>query len=435
MLWVYFFLIIFEGALRKWFLPNLSDLLLVVRDPVGIAILYIAFINRLLKPNIYFKGLFFIGIFGFFIAMFGGHENIFVALFGIRVFLIHMPLIFVIGKVFVRKDVIAIGKAMLYFSILMAVLIIFQFYSSQSSYINCGVGGNMDGTSGIGGALDFYRPSGTFSYANGNSLFWGLLAPFVFYFWINLSYVNKFVLIFATASLLVSIYFSISRTVLFEISLSFVFVIFISLRSVKLFNKVIVLILVISLLIIVFSQLEIFQTGKLVFITRIFSANETEGSIIRGTIYNRFVDKGLLQAFSIDHEISFVGDGIGSNSNFAAKLLGVKSGISDFEWPRLILELGLILGMLTICLRIGIAVHVIKKYFTVNLKDNKLPILLMSFGILQIIQGQFAQPTSLGFISMSGGLIIASFNQNKYKGNKILKNENTISTPTNATFL
>src|SRR3546814_1990531 len=38
-IWVYFILLIFEGALRKWVLPGLATPLLVVRDPVALLLL------------------------------------------------------------------------------------------------------------------------------------------------------------------------------------------------------------------------------------------------------------------------------------------------------------------------------------------------------------------------------------------------------------
>ena len=38
LIYVYFFLLIFEGALRKWIVPSLSGPLLVARDPVLMAI-------------------------------------------------------------------------------------------------------------------------------------------------------------------------------------------------------------------------------------------------------------------------------------------------------------------------------------------------------------------------------------------------------------
>jgi hypothetical protein len=44
--WLYFLLLIFEGALRKWVAPQLSAPLLVIRDPVCILIIWEAYRTR-----------------------------------------------------------------------------------------------------------------------------------------------------------------------------------------------------------------------------------------------------------------------------------------------------------------------------------------------------------------------------------------------------
>jgi len=36
LVWLYIILVITEGALRKWFLPSLSDSLLIIRDPIAL---------------------------------------------------------------------------------------------------------------------------------------------------------------------------------------------------------------------------------------------------------------------------------------------------------------------------------------------------------------------------------------------------------------
>jgi hypothetical protein len=41
-IWFYFFFLIFEGVFRKWLLPQFSDVLLIVRDPVVIVIYILA---------------------------------------------------------------------------------------------------------------------------------------------------------------------------------------------------------------------------------------------------------------------------------------------------------------------------------------------------------------------------------------------------------
>ena len=49
LIWSYFLLLLFEGALRKWFLPGLSQGLLIVRDPIAVWIYYIAYNQGLLS--------------------------------------------------------------------------------------------------------------------------------------------------------------------------------------------------------------------------------------------------------------------------------------------------------------------------------------------------------------------------------------------------
>ena len=45
LIWLYLFLLIGEGILRKWVLPGLSEPLLIIRDPLVIGIYLCAFIN------------------------------------------------------------------------------------------------------------------------------------------------------------------------------------------------------------------------------------------------------------------------------------------------------------------------------------------------------------------------------------------------------
>ena len=52
-IWTYFILLIFEGGLRKWVLPQLAAPLLVVRDPVVILILISAWNKGLITLNKY----------------------------------------------------------------------------------------------------------------------------------------------------------------------------------------------------------------------------------------------------------------------------------------------------------------------------------------------------------------------------------------------
>ncbi|RZJ87316.1 MAG: hypothetical protein EOO20_16340, partial [Chryseobacterium sp.] len=223
--WLYILLLIFEGALRKWVLPGLATPLLIVRDPIAIYIIVVIWQTGNFPKTPYLSGMFVIGIISVFTAMLFGHGNLTVAIYGARILLIHFPLMFAIGRLFDHDDVVKVGKFMVYLSIPMTVLIALQFYSPQSAWVNRGVGGDLVG-SGFSGALGYYRPAATFSFATGTTCFYGITACFVLYFWMNTTNLNKIVLVGASLAVLASIPLSISRSLFFQMILTGGFALF-----------------------------------------------------------------------------------------------------------------------------------------------------------------------------------------------------------------
>jgi hypothetical protein len=218
-IWLYFILLVFEGALRKWILPQLANPLLLIRDPLVLYLFFSASFNRVVYFNSYIFYMLSIVAVSFIATMVTGHGNVIVALYGARIFIIHFPMIFLIGTVFNKEDVIKMGKVILYISIPMALLIAVQFFSPQTAWVNKGIGDAIGG--GFSGAMGYLRPPGTFSFTSGTTSFFSLVAVFVFYFWIESKKINRVVLSLATAALLASIPFSISRSLLFQIMISF----------------------------------------------------------------------------------------------------------------------------------------------------------------------------------------------------------------------
>jgi hypothetical protein len=408
-IWAYFLLLIFEGAFRKWFLPGLAAPLIVVRDPIAIWLLYEGWRRKLFPSTIYLNGMIIIGLVSFYLAMFIGHGNLVVALYGARMLLIHYPLMFVIGRVFDRKDILKMGRVILYISIPMALLISKQFYSPQSAWVNRGVAGDMAGAGFGGDTADFKRPPGTFSFIVGVNLFFGLLAPFVFYFWFNLKEINKWVLLAASGAMLISIPFSISRTLFFEVCLTMPFAVYASMRKAENLKKVLVFMVIAIVALAVLSRTKYFTTATKAFTERFTDADRTEGGLVKGVIGDRFFG-GLLGSLATSSQEPFWGYGIGMGSNVASVLLtGTRTFlIAELEWGRLIGELGPVLGILVIILRIGLTIKIALACFRQLVKGDLLPWLLLSFGFIILAQGQWAQPTSLGFFAMIGGLLIAS---------------------------
>jgi hypothetical protein len=83
--------------------------------------------------------------------------------------------------------------------------------------------------------------------------------------------------------------------------------------------------------------------------------------------------------------------------------------ISEEEWGRIIGELGALLGISIIFIRLALTLKMAMLSFRKLNSGDLLPWMLLSFGVTLIPEGQWAQPTGLGFSTLIGGLIIASF--------------------------
>jgi hypothetical protein len=414
-IWAYFLLLIFEGALRKWFLPFLSTPLLLVRDPIVIWALVKASKAGLLPKNGYITTSVAIGIISMFTAIAFGHGNLFVAFFGARTFLFFVPFIFLIGRTFTGKDVEAIGRITLWIALPMTVLVALQFSSPQSAWVNRGVGGD-EGGAGFSGALGYFRPPGTFSFTNGLSLFYSFTSSYVFYFWLNPAKVNKLLLIGATFALIAAIPLSISRGLLFAIGVVAVFVLIATARKPKYIGKVIGAGIGLFVLMTILSQQAFFNTATEALTHRFETAAVSEGGV-EGTLVGRYLG-GILESITSPTNAPFFGYGSGSSTNVGSRLLSgkVESGIAEDELGRIINEIGPLMGMIIILIRAGISIKsVILSYRRLALGDA-LPWIILAFSLLSGPQANWSQPTALGFSILSIGLVYAALNVPKRLG-------------------
>jgi hypothetical protein len=176
LLGLYVALLLGEGALRKWLLPHLSGPLLVVRDPVLIAMYALALsqgifpLNRFVGTTIVLAGLsFFTSLCVF------GHLGI--ILYGLRTNFLHLPLIFLIPKIFNRDDVAHLARWFLVCLIPMTALVAWQFISPAGARVNAIAGGDLGGQLLASGS--HIRPAGTFSFVTGMVCFLSLAAAFL----------------------------------------------------------------------------------------------------------------------------------------------------------------------------------------------------------------------------------------------------------------
>ena len=131
--------------------------------------------------------------------------------------------------------------------------------------------------------------------------------------------------------------------------------------------------------------------------------------MVEGVILDRFL--GGMYGALIDKDLAFWGVGLGMGSSVGAKLLVGDQTIylvAEQEWGRIMGEMGVILGIFMILIRAGLVVELLKKAWVEIGRRNYLPWMLMSYGMLVILQGQWAQTTNLGFAVIAGGLTLAS---------------------------
>ena len=410
-IWFYFFLLLTEGALRKWVFPALATPLLIVRDPVAIWLLITAYSYGKLQFNVYEKSLFYITAIGMITALLFGHGSLVVALYGARIFFFHFPLMFLIGKIFTKEDVLKMGRVVLVIAIPMTFLIALQFNSPQSAFINRGIGGDVAGA-GFAGALGFFRPPGTFSFTSGNSQFYCVTGLFIIYFWLNPANINRLILIASTVCFIAAIPLSISRTLVFQTVVSLGFAGVSILNNPKYLGRVMLASMGLFIILALLNNVAFFRTATEALTSRYDDATDNEGGL-SGTLGDRFLG-GLLSAVESSDQ-PFFGFGIGMGTNAGAKLLkgDVIFLIAEEEWGRLIGEMGTILGLSIIYIRVRVClIMTIESYKKVRSNDL-LPWMILSYGVLLVAQSQWAQPTTLGFSTLIGGLILASLEMKK----------------------
>ena len=408
--WLYFILLIFEGALRKWVMPALSNPLLIIRDPIAIWIFIMARQKGYLKFNALSFWMILAGFLSIITAVTVGHGNFYVALFGARIYMLQFPLIFAIGRIFDHEDVIKMGKALLWISLPMTLLIGVQFYSPQSAFVNIGVGGDTAGA-GFSGALGYFRPPGTFSFTTGVAFFYGLAAAYIFYFWLHVATINRVLLIASTACLLMAIPLSISRALFFQVLISVVFSAIASWRNPKYIWKILSAGAVMIILYQLIRNRSFFATSTEAFNARFEGANESEGGL-QGVFLDRFLG-GLIGAIQNAPDLPFFGYGIGMGTNVGSNLLTGQSTflIAEQEWGRVIGEEGLLFGFIIILVRIATAIKITRNAMKYLRSTDALSWMIVGFCFVNVLQAQWGQPTALGFSVLSAGLAVASLNK------------------------
>ena len=337
LVWVYFWLLLFEGALRKWIFPSLNAELLLIRDPVVLLIYFQA-----LRHGLSFRG----GLIAMntFLAvstsitaiLFGyatGYANILVTIYGFLANYFQIPLIFLIPQILDRDDVLRMGKYLLWLVIPMTLLTVLQFKSDPGSVWNKGAMTTHYST---------VRPSGTFSFNNGLAYYFAFTSAFLFFGYLHARTYKLWLLWAATLFMLVAAGCSGSRTCVISIGLVLaVAVLCVVLRGRKV-GSILVAAVLVGLAVMVVSSMSVVNTGTEQLEQRFVDAGATEGGA-QGFAF-RFLST-FLSAFVAIPLVPFFGYGLGTGTNGAAALLDFSgTGMSilwvENEWERWVVSAG-----------------------------------------------------------------------------------------------
>lgn len=408
LIWLYFWLLLCEGALRKWVFPSMSTPLLLVRDPVVVLIYLVALTKGVFPFNRYI--LLIVALAGLsLVASLMVFDHLGIILYGLRTDFLHLPLIFLIPKVLNHEDVTRIGRWFLLLSVPMTFLVIWQFVSPQGAWINAAAGGELSGQMiATGGRI---RPAGTFSFVTGMVSFLTIVAAFLLGGSLDRDTVPNWLRTLPIPCLILSLVLSGSRSALVGVTIIIVVAILICVRHLSRVHRVITPAVLGYLVFVALCYFPLFREGLAVHEER-FRAG---GGVERGIVGRYLGELGESIDTAVGTPILGRGLGIGTNAG-AALLTGSRAFLlGESEWSRVVAESGPILGYAYILMRLVICWYLFRQSWEALGRRQATPILLVAATGLDLISGQFGQPATLGFVVFTSGLALASINRSSVR--------------------
>src|SRR2546429_5134018 len=326
LIYLYLFLLIIEGALRKWILPQFSNPLLLVRDPVVLAIYFLAWRARVFPRNTFISSLAIIGVLSWIVSIFlldpyvPMSRILLVTAYGFRSNFLHFPLIFIVASVFDADDVRKIGWWILLGMIPMSLLMALQFHSAPDSLINRTVGlGEGEQITAGGGKI---RPAGAFSFISGPIHYVTGAAAFVLYGALRRASYGSWLLLGSGCSVLLAIVVSGSRSLVVSVLLvvlSLTIVLLVRPDALNRFGKSLVLV-VVALLIV--TRLPIVHEGLNILSSRFTESAEAAETTITGGLIQRTLGGVTERVWNPGHPPTFRFGLGGGNTRRGALLMG-----------------------------------------------------------------------------------------------------------------
>lgn len=422
LIFIVYWLLIFEGSLRKWALPQLNQIIFFIRDPFILFIYYLVWKKKLWNQK---SLLLSIGIFLayssailMFVQIITNGLSFTLGLYGWRNYFLYIPLPFIISEQFNKTDLNRILKQTLLIAIPMAILVVFQSLSPADAVINSGVSADYSFAPLGGGVL---RTQGTFTSSLGQTMFIGSIVAMVISIWVLPSserFLTGGSLYTITLAVVTNLIVSGSRgafaTTFILLFATTAFSVFLGRHSIRAlititFMSSIGTVLTQTLFYNQFNALVNRANGA----AKLAEQDAVIGSDMLGRVINSFIS-----FIDVASQVPLIGLGLGLGGN-ASTQMGSKLSVGfEDDWSRNIVELGPFLGLSFIVFRIAITIWLFSGAFKAAASSHTLlPLLLTTFTATIFLNGLLTgNGTANGYGWLFMGFSMAAINsENIYK--------------------
>ncbi len=400
------FIVVFEGAIRKWLIPSAGIPLMLIRDLIAIGAIFFGINLRYFK----FKSFpeFSLLVWTFIVMMWSLLQFVFeiipfpVIFIGFRSWILYAWFALLCYRALRPYDVEVILKVLLLSLLPMVVLSVIQFMSPVHSFINKQPG---EGSVIFIVVKDIVRTTGTFTFTMGYTTYLALLSPLVLWMMSKKTIIfkNSTIRLLVIVSFFLGVLVSGSRaTLLFTASMFGFFIIsmFFSGAYKKISSRSFFL-----------GSIFIIITGYYTFpiLEKAYNANisRIQTASMKEDVSTRIIETFIGSAKTWEN-MDIFGSGIGAGSNAARSFM--PKGKDDFvlgemEIDRILNEGGLI-GIFFSLFKLLIALYALTLSFKIMIKEkNMLVFLFWTYLTVQLLTSSMTgQITVHAFLFLSLGI-------------------------------
>jgi hypothetical protein len=408
---VIYWLLILEGGLRKWGLPELGQAFFFIRVPATLILYWLAFRHgRWPRTSWPLAAAYCFAVLTVPLAVIqlimGGYGQQYLLLvgYGWINYFFYVPLAFLIAEQFEREDLQRVVRHTVWLTIAAVPLVVLQFASNADSVINLGSADDESNQfKNLGAALGYVRPTGFFSSTLGQSLFVASAFALLLAAWLERNSKgrpSRVALLSGTGAVMVMTALSQSRSLFFMLGLVLLAVAFAGLLAGR--WKLLMSVCLVSAagLVLVYIVWPIFlPTAYEVFLTRWQDAYSSETYDFQFAVFGRAFH-GFYAFLDYLPDTPFFGYLLGLGGNAASQLPWVQLpraadawngyGVwGEDGWSRHIIELGPAVGLAFIAFRVAITAWLFRKVVRATRGTTDiLPMILFGFVSITMLNGQ-----------------------------------------------